>query len=198
MLQGKAKLRYLLTRPPNIATTKGWTRTSLGALKVGATASFKLGNSQPTGRRQTNYFTFSKIISTGKESKDYYRQGKHVKTETIITQESVQARLRSALRDMNDHDQHPLRFQTSLNDPDRQLKEFGSSRSKVSVRTAEMWLKILGFMPTTSSKGWFTDGHEREDVVQHRTEFLVVIERLEIRTRHWSGPRWINCTYQSW
>ena len=120
---------------------------------------------------------------------DYYRQGKHVKTETIITQESFQARLRSALRDMNDHDRHPLRFQTSLNDPDGLLKEFGSSRSKVSVRTAERWLKFLGFMPTTASKGWFTDGHEREDIVQHRTEFLVVMEILERRMRHWSGPQ---------
>ena len=42
----------------------------------------------------------------------------------------------------------------------------------VSVETARKWLHEMGFEVLSADKGMFFDGHEREDVVQERKEFL--------------------------
>ena len=42
----------------------------------------------------------------------------------------------------------------------------------ISIRTATRWLSRLGFRPTSHKKGAFVDGHERDDVVMYRREFL--------------------------
>ena len=42
----------------------------------------------------------------------------------------------------------------------------------VSVETARKWLHELGFEVLDKKKGIYIDGHEREDVVQHRQRFL--------------------------
>jgi len=46
---------------------------------------------------------------------------------------------------------------------------------KISVETARHWLHELGFEVLTAKKGCFVDGHEREDVVKSRSEFLKMI-----------------------
>ena len=38
----------------------------------------------------------------------------------------------------------------------------------ISVATARRWLHHLGFSPRSHRKGVYIDGHEREDVVEHR------------------------------
>ena len=43
---------------------------------------------------------------------------------------------------------------------------------KIAVETARKWLHQLGFEVLTVRKGIFIDGHEREDVVLYRKEFL--------------------------
>ena len=43
---------------------------------------------------------------------------------------------------------------------------------KVSIDTARKWMHHLGFEPLSSSKGMYFDGHEREDVVVARNEFV--------------------------
>jgi hypothetical protein len=43
--------------------------------------------------------------------------------------------------------------------------------------TANRWLKKMGFIFSKYSKGIFVDGHERDDVVKYRKEFLNVMER---------------------
>lgn len=43
---------------------------------------------------------------------------------------------------------------------------------KISVETGRKWLHELGFEIITTHKGIFYDGHERDDVVEHRKIFL--------------------------
>lgn len=43
---------------------------------------------------------------------------------------------------------------------------------KISVETARKWLHHLDFCVLTPSKGLFFDGHERDDVVAYRGEFV--------------------------
>ena len=49
----------------------------------------------------------------------------------------------------------------------------------ISVRTANRWLHQLGFTPKSHKKGSYVDGHEREDVVRNREEFLKMIADLK-------------------
>ena len=51
----------------------------------------------------------------------------------------------------------------------------------VSISTATDWLHQLGFepLPTHSKRGVYKDGHEREDVVDYRKDFVHVIRELE-------------------
>ena len=48
----------------------------------------------------------------------------------------------------------------------------------ISVRTATRWLHQLGYHPLSHKKGAYVDGHEREDVVKCRDEFLKEMEDL--------------------
>jgi hypothetical protein len=57
--------------------------------------------------------------------------------------------------------------------------------TKVCERTALRWMKFLGFFPTEHTKGYSVDGHEREDVIAHRIEFLKFMEDLERRVCSW-------------
>ena len=43
---------------------------------------------------------------------------------------------------------------------------------KISIETARKWLHELGFEVLTPAKGMFFDGHERDDVVEYRGQFL--------------------------
>lgn len=45
----------------------------------------------------------------------------------------------------------------------------------ISLRTATRWLHRLGFKPISHKKGIYIDGHEREDVVKYRKEYLKII-----------------------
>ena len=57
----------------------------------------------------------------------------------------------------------------------------------VSFRTAIRWLRHLDFKPRSHKKGVYIDGHERDDVVQHRKEYLKVME--ELRKTHQPPPQ---------
>ena len=43
---------------------------------------------------------------------------------------------------------------------------------KVSIETAHQWLHQLGFEVLSATKGAYFDGHERQDVIASRKEFL--------------------------
>ncbi len=58
--------------------------------------------------------------------------------------------------------------------------------SSIYVRTATRWLHQLGFRPQYHKKGAYVDGHEREDVVKHREEFLKKMK--DLRATHKPPP----------
>ena len=47
-----------------------------------------------------------------------------------------------------------------------------------SKTTAHTWLKHMGFEFKQYQKGIYVDGHEREDVVAYRKEFLAKMKEL--------------------
>jgi hypothetical protein len=49
----------------------------------------------------------------------------------------------------------------------------------VSEETALLWIRFLVFQRTKATKGWFTDGHEREDVIRYRNDFLQRMGMIE-------------------
>ena len=52
-------------------------------------------------------------------------------------------------------------------------------QTKVHEETARRWLAILGFSRVHHQKGVYFDGHDRDDVVQYRKDFLAKLERLD-------------------
>ena len=51
-------------------------------------------------------------------------------------------------------------------------KQLGTKARTIHQRTACRWLKKLNWCYTRKKKGMYIDGHEREDVVAYRTEFI--------------------------
>lgn len=48
----------------------------------------------------------------------------------------------------------------------------------ICVRTATKWLHRLGYRPQSHKKGAYVDGHERDDVVASRKEYLGMLKKL--------------------
>jgi hypothetical protein len=46
---------------------------------------------------------------------------------------------------------------------------------------------FLGFKSTKQGKGYYTDGHNRPDVIEHRVKFLAEMEAYEKRMMKYSG-----------
>lgn len=55
-------------------------------------------------------------------------------------------------------------------------------RKPFSLRTAQRWLRILGFRWRVEKKGMYSDGHEREDVVKYRQDVFLP-QYLELNER---------------
>ena len=94
-----------------------------------------------------------------------HKQGKHVKTFTVISDEHVQQKLTTYLRSMRDEDRYPRQFMEALNSG--LLAEIPRAPATVCEKTALRWMPICGFSKE-EGKGSFTDGHERPDVVEAR------------------------------
>lgn len=77
-------------------------------------------------------------------------EGKHVKTESIITDENIQAILRAYLRSLKDEDRTPARFAKDLNAT--LLKQFQNAPLAVSEETARRWMIYMKFNATKASK----------------------------------------------
>src|SRR6266487_2621305 len=59
------------------------------------------------------------------------------------------------------------------------LPEHMDTRKMISLQMAERWLNILDYRFEHYRKGIYFDGHEQEDVVAYRENFLKIIEKLE-------------------
>ncbi|KAJ7859052.1 hypothetical protein B0H14DRAFT_3864219 [Mycena olivaceomarginata] len=57
-------------------------------------------------------------------------------------------------------------------------------KRKISIRTAQRWMKKMGYRWRREPKGMYSDGHEREDVVHYRQNvFLPRWREFESRSR---------------
>jgi hypothetical protein len=63
----------------------------------------------------------------------------------------------------------------------RMQERLGSKARGISVRTARRWLKKLDWRYGRKKNGMYIDGHEREDVVKYREEFLARWQEYEKR-----------------
>ncbi|THU88018.1 hypothetical protein K435DRAFT_680604 [Dendrothele bispora CBS 962.96] len=60
------------------------------------------------------------------------------------------------------------------------------TKKQISVRTAQRWMKRMDYRWKAEPKGQYSDGHEREDVVDYRqNKFLPKWRALENMTRWW-------------
>ena len=115
-----------------------------------------------------------------------YRQGKHRKTFSIITDETNQEFLKEHLRSMKNIERTPANFLVELNTT--LLGQIPRAPTQVSLRTAERWMHYLNFSMCTATKGYYTDDHNRADVVKYRDgEFLPAMETYERRFYTYSG-----------
>jgi hypothetical protein len=116
-----------------------------------------------------------------------YKQGQHVKTFSVINDETNKKIIQGYLRAMTDEERTPSIFREHCNKPDGLLTKFREAPTKICYETAKRWMILLGFKATTASKGWFTDSHERADVVESRVQFLENMAEIESRMRFYSG-----------
>ena len=68
------------------------------------------------------------------------------------------------------------------------LKQIPNAPTTISSKTATRWMKYLGFHPKTQIKGYYTDGHNREDVTDYRDNvFLPLMVEYERRMNDYEG-----------
>ena len=60
-----------------------------------------------------------------------------------------------------------------------------SGKRGIKIEAARRWLKSMGYSWRTVRKNVYVDGHEREDVVEHRKKFLQTFKDLEPRIAKW-------------
>ena len=91
-------------------------------------------------------------------------------------------------RSMSNERRNPTNFAELLsNEVNGLFQKITIAPDNISVRTSERWMEYLGFQPTKATKGRFTDGHERADVVLYRSQFLEEFLLLESRMTAYKG-----------
>ncbi|RIA99536.1 hypothetical protein C1645_811341 [Glomus cerebriforme] len=64
------------------------------------------------------------------------------------------------------------KIKSIIDDEDVIEQSIEESKKSISIKTSCVWLKKLGVAPQSIKKGIYFDGHEREDVIEYRKEFL--------------------------
>ena len=143
----------------------------LGETKAAEYAGMMINKSDRTVREWRSFF----YNNGGKVPES--KQGKYQRTGVLWTSENLNKKAIKYVRLNNNVKGRPNLTIGSFcewvnNDllPNETL-EPGFPR-KVSVETAHKWLHQLGFEVKVKKKGTFVDGHERDDVVEYRSQFL--------------------------
>jgi transposase len=98
------------------------------------------------------------------------KQGKHQKVKSIIYDEDVRLKISEYLR-VNKFEITIKKFQQFVTD--EILPDLGiENKISISDSSARRWLIQMGFVYKKYRKDIYYDGHEREDVVNYRKEFL--------------------------
>ena len=108
------------------------------------------------------------------------RQGMHVKIPILIDSEDARTACLSWLRTTNANLITGRSLSEWINSNLHQKLDLDSP-ILITERTAIRWLLSLGFEHCERRKGTYVDGHERDDVVQYREEFLKQMEVYQSR-----------------
>lgn len=102
-------------------------------------------------------------------------RGRHTKTVNLLTDGDVYRQLLEWLR-ANKFEASPASLMDHVNE--NLLPRLGKNRM-ICLKTAERWMKVLGWEFSNIKKGCYMDGHEREDVQEYRKVFLKKMEEYE-------------------
>ncbi|CAB4391219.1 unnamed protein product [Rhizophagus irregularis] len=100
-----------------------------------------------------------------------------VRRSSLIDDENIQLKVASYLR------QH--KFDVTINSfcnfvNEEILSSIGiENKTTISEKTANRWLKKMGFTFSRYAKGMYVDSHERDDVIAYQKEFLETMERYQ-------------------
>ena len=108
------------------------------------------------------------------------RQGMHVKIPSLIDQEDARRACLSWLRSTNANLISGRSFSEWIHSNLHNELELDAPVS-ISERTAVRWLTLLDFVHCEQKKGTYVDGHERDDVVRYREQFLRKMEEHQYR-----------------
>ena len=115
-----------------------------------------------------------------------HRQGKHIKTKSLIYDEDVSSRCRRYLKAQINDSITAQSFANWVKDK-LHLETDLPYPVLISERTAIRWLHYLAMDYLKYSKGLYIDGHERPDVVQYRDAFLQRMSEHEKFFFHYDG-----------
>ena len=121
----------------------------------------------------------TQILSRGEFTAS--RQGKKAKILCILDNLDNRALLLAKLRAMQARDRHPREVTRML--CDKWLAEMDDAPESVTVSTAWRWMRLCGFSVKVSGKSYYTDCHEREDIVDYRARFCDEITAIGL-VRH--------------
>src|SRR5947199_1226794 len=107
----------------------------------------------------------------------YFTQGKHPKIKSLLWHEDINKKLQEYLMKQN-CDVKVKNFKEFIES--EIFPKIGIEEKKtISERTANIWLKELGWTYQRQHKDIYYDGHERDDVVKYRKIFLTQMEEFE-------------------
>lgn len=104
-------------------------------------------------------------------------RGRHPKSICLIDDEEYAQQLRDFIDSLRPHQRSVERLRSYVNS-DSNTTVYGAQ--SISPRTAQRWMLRLGYQQKTPGSGIYTDGHEKEDVIEYRTAF---VQRMEDRWR---------------
>ena len=140
------------------------------------------GNASRTMRCIMNWT--SVFLETGQLP--HSNQGKHRKSKSLLSDEDISVRIREWLIAAPKGSRNPEKLTHWVNNA-LPLEVNGIGNTNISIRTVRNWMNTLGYKYGVWKKGVFIDGHEREDVVEYRHDFL---KRMMLRfkfMRCWEG-----------
>ncbi|CUA72043.1 Son of sevenless homolog 2 [Rhizoctonia solani] len=127
-------------------------------------AAIGIGRSLPYARKIRSWVR--RFITAGELPRNMYGRSSHSALEDEDISNEIKLHLRTKGKYITAED--VVQF---VNDSSTQAR-LGLLDS-VSVRTAQRWLKRMGYQWRREKRGQYFDGHEREDVVKYRQEVFV-------------------------
>ncbi|EIN06656.1 hypothetical protein PUNSTDRAFT_72602 [Punctularia strigosozonata HHB-11173 SS5] len=113
---------------------------------------------------------------------------RHGGQHSLLDNEDVMQKVRVYLAAKNLGDITPRSLMREVNNVIAPALGYTGKESSICERTAQNWLRKLGYTCKDVKKGLYFDGHERPDVVAARTEFLAEMERYERLMTRYDGP----------